>query len=133
MKTCAMCKQSKPLEDFFNDKSSSDGKNFRCRLCWKSIRSERYTKRRDQEIARIQERAKNLREYMKEYKSSLQCIRCGENHPACLDFHHVDSTTKSVNPSEMAGRGWSKERMQQEFDKCIVLCANCHRKEHYAP
>jgi Autographiviridae endonuclease VII len=33
MKTCAKCKTKKPLDDFSNAKSSSDGKESRCRAC----------------------------------------------------------------------------------------------------
>jgi hypothetical protein len=32
----------------------------------------------------------------------------------------------------MVTSNYSKERIKKEIDKCIVLCANCHRKEHYA-
>ena len=31
----------------------------------------------------------------------------------------------------MISFGYSKDRIEAEIEKCIVLCANCHRKEHY--
>lgn len=33
MKKCAMCKKTKPLNEFCNDKSSRDGKRYICRTC----------------------------------------------------------------------------------------------------
>lgn len=65
----------------------------------------------------------------KELKSSLKCEQCGENHIACLEFHHNDPSTKEVNIGTAASR-WSVKRLQSEIDKCTVLCANCHRKLH---
>ena len=56
---------------------------------------------------------------------------CGENHPACLDFHHKDKKDKSFNVAIMASSGYSIEKIKEEIAKCIVLCSNCHRKEHY--
>lgn len=67
-----------------------------------------------------------------EYKSKLSCTRCKESHPACLDFHHLDSTKKDLSVSVGLFRdGWGKEKILNEIAKCIVLCSNCHRKEHY--
>jgi len=69
-------------------------------------------------------------EEFKELKANLQCARCGENHIACLEFHHTDPTKKEGNVSQMAKK-LSTKKLLEEIEKCIVLCANCHRKEHY--
>ena len=69
------------------------------------------------------------KQWLRDYKTTLKCSRCEENHPSCLDFHHVDGY-KEVNVSSAPGRGWSVRRIKKEIEKCVVLCANCHRKEH---
>ena len=61
------------------------------------------------------------------------CNRCDEKNPACLDFHHVDEEEKEMAVGKMISFGYSKDRIRNEIEKCIVLCANCHRKEHYNP
>lgn len=74
-------------------------------------------------------RERKKQEY-KEWKATLKCERCGENHPACLDFHHLDPNEKEMSIATMAGL-FSLDRIKEEASKCIVLCSNCHRKEHY--
>jgi hypothetical protein len=69
--------------------------------------------------------------WLREYKRTLACGMCRENHPACLDFHHRDPTQKDFRISALGCMGWSKERVLAEIAKCDVLCANCHRKLHY--
>jgi hypothetical protein len=32
--------------------------------------------------------------------------------------------------SAMAGTGVSWKRIAREIEKCVVLCANCHRRRH---
>lgn len=63
---------------------------------------------------------------------SFGCSRCGYNeHPNCLDFHHIDKETKEVNLSVKAiADKWGKKRILKEAEKCIVVCANCHRLIH---
>lgn len=64
-------------------------------------------------------------------KSQLKCEMCGEDHPACLDFHHSDAKEKFMGVAEMVSFAYSEERILQEIAKCNVWCANCHRKHHW--
>jgi hypothetical protein len=68
-------------------------------------------------------------DWLLKFKSNLCCIRCGENHPRCLDFHHREPYAKEDLVSRLVKRA-SKDRILKEIAKCDVLCANCHRKHH---
>lgn len=58
------------------------------------------------------------------------CIDCGyEGHPAVFDFHHVEPEHKDFNLAKVKSCKWS-DVVQQELDKCVLLCANCHRLRH---
>lgn len=70
------------------------------------------------------------RERFLELKSTLKCNRCGENDIACLDFHHTDKDDKDFSISAVV-KDYSWDRILEEIEKCEVLCANCHRKEHF--
>lgn len=72
-----------------------------------------------------------INQKMAEYKSSLCCERCPENHPSCLHFHHRDQATKVVTISEAVRMRWKWEKIMEEIAKCEVLCANCHAKLHW--
>lgn len=58
------------------------------------------------------------------------CAKCGFQHPAALDFHHV-SEDKETSIATVFQKKWSLARVQKEVAKCILLCANCHRIHHY--
>lgn len=59
-----------------------------------------------------------------------KCGKCGQEwHPAIYEFHHRDPSTKERDPSKMLSLSW--ERLSTELDKCILLCANCHRLTHH--
>lgn len=98
-------------------------------------RNRRYREDPEFRASRLKDRAdrrRNLVQWLAEYKSTLSCIRCGENHPACLEFHHLEGKAgKWDEVSDMVRRLLSKKRILAEIAKCEVLGANCHRKEHY--
>jgi hypothetical protein len=57
------------------------------------------------------------------------CEKCGyDKSPAALEFHHRDPNTKDFGMSEGENRSWDKTMV--ELDKCIMVCANCHREIH---
>lgn len=90
-----------------------------------------YERNRQQHIDEVLERKREINVWLKEYKARLSCQNCGENHPACLDFHHRDPSTKDNTLAQAVARGWSKKRILDEIEKCDVLCSNCHRKLHW--
>lgn len=64
-----------------------------------------------------------------EYKGGI-CEHCKLTfHFSAFDFHHVDTKTKHKDPGLMMTH--SDETLFKELDKCILLCANCHRKHHF--
>ena len=90
-----------------------------------------HQRNRVRRIAKIYERKERIWEFYNQLKATLECARCGENHPATLQFHHRDPRKKDFNLSEAVREGYSIERIKKEVAKCTVLCANCHAKEHY--
>jgi len=64
------------------------------------------------------------------FKGSLKCSKCGFSHTAALDFHHTDPSEKENLVSKLVSNGCYAAAME-EVQKCIVLCANCHRVHHY--
>jgi hypothetical protein len=73
---------------------------------------------------------KKRREEWYVFKCTLKCTKCGFSHPAALDFHHEDPTTKEGDVHFFAAGGQYK-KAREEIKKCIVLCANCHRIHHH--
>ena len=59
-----------------------------------------------------------------------KCQKC--NYNKCFDaleFHH--KTPKEKDPLFKSIRYWGLEKAKTELDKCILLCSNCHREEHF--
>ena len=59
-----------------------------------------------------------------------KCQVCGYSRClVALDFHHIDEKTKKF---ELSQRSLTKDlkSIYEEVDKCLLVCANCHREIH---
>lgn len=94
----------------------SDSGTGRCTKC----RSEAVQKRRDK-----------VKRMAVEYKGG-KCSTCGyDKCIAAMEFHHPNAD-KDFGISELGyTRAW--EKIRAELDKCVMLCANCHREAHNLP
>ena len=72
-----------------------------------------------------------LRKWLQDIKQRAGCLNCGENHPVCLAFHHLDPSIKDETVSNVLSTYKNKDRAMAEMAKCIILCHNCHDKLHY--
>lgn len=91
-----------------------------------------YKKNKKSVIERTQKRRKEIVEWLDNYKSKQKCSNCPENHPATLDFHHIDPKQKDIGINSIRCYGWGIEKIEKEIQKCVVLCSNCHRKLHWS-
>lgn len=114
-KICSKCGIEKPVSEFhkngFNSKGEQKYRGY-CKVCANRLESERYYKKK---------------EYINSQKE--QCAKCGETRQYVLDYHHRDPSKKDFTICKY--RKGSIELLQQEIDKCVVLCSNCHREFHF--
>jgi hypothetical protein len=92
---------------------------------------EAYRKNPDPYNFRQAERRKAARDYIWAIKCKSKCLKCGEDHPATLDFHHRDPTQKEITAVKMVANKYSEKRINEELEKCDILCSNCHRILHH--
>jgi len=78
----------------------------------------------------IKNRNKSYKQKIKALKEEECCRVCGEDETCVLDWHHVDEGSKVDNIADMHRKAWSIETVREEINKCVLLCANCHRKLH---
>lgn len=90
-----------------------------------------YKQHKDEVIARRKKRQIEIRDWFRRYKCTLVCMDCGINHPAVLQFHHRDRTSKSFAIADVVRRATSYRQITSEMEKCDVLCVNCHAKRHW--
>lgn len=128
-KYCGGCDRTLLVSAFAKNKAKKDGLQTRCRECKKKHDADYYQRNKlyylkynkQQYQARLQE--------INNYKQAQGCACCPENDPCCLDFHHPDGATKEKDVSRLVADS-GKKRIWSEIAKCVVVCANCHRKIH---
>lgn len=110
--TCTECGKLLPISEFYQ----YNGKvQHICLNCKKKYQNKYYSN--------------NINE-LNEYKQTLKCAKCGYNKcGASLDFHHRNPEEKSFGIARRANTKLST--LMPEIEKCVVLCANCHREFHY--
>lgn len=124
MKNCVVC--TKPFQEKAGNQT----------MCSDACRSRRYgrsvasiRKRLNQVSHNTAEWRRRVKDKAIEYKGG-KCSRC--NYDKCkeaLEFHHTEPSHKDFGIAQKgATRSW--ERVKVELDKCILVCANCHREIH---
>jgi hypothetical protein len=104
-------------------------------LAWEELSQDQrwHYRNREWNTERSLQRRAEIRAWANEIKATAGCARCPEDDPACLDFHHVDEDEKEQQVTTMISYGYGRDKILDEMAKCEILCANCHRKEHFEP
>lgn len=127
MKRCSACKIEKEESEFNKSSDRKDGLSNNCKECNKAQLKAHYYANSGYYLDKNYKRREKIKKYVDSKK--IKCEECGENHIACLDFHH--ERDKVMEISLLVNRMWSSIRIDEEMAKCKILCSNCHRKLHY--
>lgn len=131
MKTCTKCNEEKPLSEFSFRNISEQKYQAQCKTCIAQRDKDSYnTESRKLSIRKAakssQERAK---QFLIDYKEEKGCCKCGDKRHYVLDFHH--ERDKEYDVATGVYKGMSTSRLMEEINKCVVICANCHRELHH--
>jgi hypothetical protein len=110
----------------------------RCPRCQQMLSLDRFYRRRDGRNASVYckectnrqaiERQQRLKQDVVAFLGGC-CAHCGyDRYIGSLEVHHTDPTVKEFDLSHC--RSTTFEKIKPELDKCLLLCANCHREEH---
>jgi hypothetical protein len=121
---CKACKQEKELKNFV---ANAQFRNL-CKKChrkqitiWRQKHPELVLKTRKKQY-------KKSSNYVYNKKQGIPCSTCKKIYPPCaMDFHHINIESKFNQISKLYG----KIKLNDEINKCILLCANCHRNLTY--
>ena len=115
------------MSDFHKNRAKPGGLQAHCRACRARIiklsRARHRQTRRDYE-KKFRLRNKFLR---MEYLRTHPCVDCGESDPVVLEFDHCGPKRHEISNMLTSQTSWSA--IEKEIAKCVVRCANCHRRK----
>lgn len=128
---CRKCNIEKMIEEFCFKSRIDNVRHKHCRECQRLYKRKHYENHTEsyKERSKISKAVYVLRnrDYVREYLKSHGCVDCRCDDWEVLDFDHVQD--KSWNVSELVMNACSIEKIQAEINKCVVRCANCHRRK----
>lgn len=123
--------KEKGLDDFsFKNKIKNKRRKI-CKTCHSLYRKQHYLQNREKYLEKALRRNKKQGEVIAKYLfnilSKSQCIDCEKKDIIVLKFDHIKN--KQFGIAEMYQKRYSLAAIKKELRKCVVRCANCHRRK----
>lgn len=112
-KYCPRCDSDKEIGEFYQKRGKIGGSNY-CKKC---------------SSEQVLERQRKYKKDCISYKGG-ECEKCGyKKCEGALEFHHLDPSKKDFTIAKAKLKKFD-DKIKKELDKCIMVCANCHREIH---
>lgn len=115
-KVCTKCGKELPVDQFNWRNKAKGTRRADCKFCHNNYMKIKYQEKR---------------EIVQELKAQCSCAKCGDQRGYLLEYHHSDPTQKENGIARMVSNNYQLDKVYDEIEKCVVLCANCHREFHY--
>lgn len=118
MKTCAVCKEIKPFESYYNSKTAKDGKGYRCKSC--------------DDLARRKWRENNLESSQKSVRrNKLWTVyrMTMEEYDQMLEKQNYTCAICTTDTNIVTGKSWSfaVDHCHETGKVRGLLCNQCNR------
>ena len=116
-KLCLKCNEVKQITDFYTKRDKEYPNKYPLPYCIPCTNQQAI------------DRQRSLKKLAIEYKGG-KCSKCGyKKCQAALEFHHINPEERDFAISRC--KNTSFEKIKKELDKCILICSNCHKEEHW--
>lgn len=114
-KTCAKCNKNKLHKEFYGKFQNKQDHNLSsyCKTCSNFA---------------VLKRQQLFKQNCIDYKGGKCSVCAYDKCNAALEFHHLDPNQKDFSIAD--SNSVFTNEVKHELDKCILLCANCHREIH---
>jgi len=150
MKRCSKCGKNKPLNDFWQARSKSHGRDWRCKECKREYMREYNKRPTSRELRRKQKPRKSEREriYLKKLRKKafeviangqpIKCLRqkewkcCSYSDFDFLTFDHIYNDGAEDRKKSLVAQklyGWIIKNPQEARKKLQILCRNAQAKK----
>lgn len=123
--------ETKPLTAFKSNVLRRDGLQTYCKPCQKAFMAICYEKHKEKYRHRARLRRRRMMteasRYVGDFLRSHPCVDCGESDILVLEFDHVRGKKAFTIGSNL--KTFTVDLLIKEIDKCVVRCANCHRRK----
>ncbi len=130
-KRCGRCHLFKDLAAFALKRRGRTRLQSFCRQCQHEYYTARYAKQKEAFSRVLRERTIRQRSvnraWVAAYLREHPCVDCGIADIIVLEFDHVIGS-KRAGVSQLQHAPASLRTVQLEVKKCVVRCANCHRR-----
>jgi len=131
---CNHCGEIKPINSFNWRWVKKEIRQRTCRSCQKQQQRRWYEQNKEIHKTNVyrkkKKRIEDARRFIWDFLRRNPCIDCGERDPYVLEFDHV-SGRKKAEVTKMVQDGYALKTIQAEIEKCVIRCANCHKKKTY--
>ena len=134
MKICSDCTQSLPFDSFNKKKTNKNNTiqyQSKCKECNKKYHQQHYRNNKNDYLKKARKWDLNYKRTIYQLlmdSSKNGCRYCNEKDFRCIEFNHIDRSTKLYNISHMINNSMSIHDIKMELQKCEPVCANCHKK-----
>ena len=127
MRKCTKCEIDKELDRFYK---KGRGHQSWCKDCANERAKKHYIDNKadkiEYAIKKKKERRIENKQYIVNYLSDHPCIDCAESDIVVLEFDHYKDKVDNI---ATLMHQVSLEVLEHEISKCVVRCANCHRRK----
>ena len=131
VRICRKCGLEKAVEEFPWKNQKKGKRHAVCKSCTAVRSNQWYYANKQHHVQNVMKHTRisrqKLKDYVDDYLSGNPCVVCGETDPVVLEFDHIYGKDAAI--ASLIRLNVPLSRLQEEIEKCQVLCVNCHKRK----